>query len=1164
MAKAAGVLDTPKSTTPNWDPGLSTSTKGGFMYDNVDAFPDEISGVVTGFEQTDGVVQIKSKNEKGILEDDLYIFYGHDDSILHAYKAQDDEIKGRTYLKVSEKDLYTTLGISDGIIKESLRSIGQAAEDHFSTKKVPRGSLNAVSRVVKEHQQGAVGADAIWYLTRAMVRTYSDQRIQWAPSEEFLALHEEMNQKGYIGFDQKNQLITKSDTDKEGKFERYFELIYQSAANGESKDLVIASIQDEANKTSARNPKAAYDIRLMASALIDGSPLPSHVSADVASVSPEAVSEADEGADLDLDTSTAIQVAYDSMTPEKQRMLVAAIEAEAGKKYRATRTKEISGIFEILNKMRSQNPEDRLDVSPVNTKFEGVYITLSNTETVSARIQALYDSATFEEKESFVAVITKNVEHASSEKMRGDMTALLGRVTAEGKADRLDMKPVLGTQLVVEPKASFFDLYTRLDEERGRLSEKRNANDGALSEKDASYSDQLDIVEKIVKKAKLDTKVISSKIGGWITAYDPRLQENVIFDASVLKRKLGFDTFKNFKEKSNTVPLRKAIRKLEYNPMEKLSAADLVGCGFKKEQADEIVKLNSEALREELYTKAIWFGEKLNIPKDIMDEYVEKSPQERAKMGDRFLQTLILRERGAKIKSTKELTTPDVTDVEGRPRIYGGIPRSIAVELMGSYKNGTRMDKGVDLAHFSTVSFLKNIDIQNKGGEEVGIKGRMSYNLHAIIGKEKVFIAPHSKSFIERLASSIQTLRDCDVDGTRTYDATDDEGRPVRKSYTTDVTGAIDFLIKTTEQKLTGSSSNGKKDELNGFLATLMSAKMADRPMEAIKKGIFESSDETINVIVKACNSVNVGKVSAASNHAYIGRQNKTEINDGVKALRQAMGTDSSTGIRYLNINSSKTGDELSKDKKTLTGIQYWMARKLGEAYAAVVHLKDSGLKVATEKNIPLVDNRNNERNTIWYAPEFNEALDTLHVLHNQTAEANEVGNGYNGIRTNQNSPYSEEVKVQRVGYSEKLIAVKDGFKDTMLQNIKLFGENKPGEWLVDILKKGLSENKVPTVNYADSFAAMSRFSAGAQAEGNSTSHTAEVEEIVSENAEAVVMEPIIIADMDDVYDNEPDEPEASFSFDVNNLESFLNGASDIDDIDIELDDEDPFVKLRQ
>lgn len=1108
-----GFLDLKKSVYPNWDPGLPAKNQKDIVFKNYESFPDEITGVVLGFEPTDGVVEIHSMLPDNTLKNEIFIVYGHDNSINHAYVAQANPIKGTVYEEIDRAALYDRFGINNGVTKESLRWVAQKAEEHFSDY-TPRSALKTVLRIIRENDKNVISNDAMYFAVRAMLKgaetlfkaksaNPSDPKLAsvFSNADNMKRLQEinaYLTGKDLMGINGNGKPIVKSYEDTEGKLQEFMAEV--RTAVGERKEDIALAIENEINPTGmATNKKSAKtinDLKMIASIFRGQEAFPPHYNV---SMTEDPMFTEDEG--YDNRVCQFIQEKYNHMSEEEAKGFAADVIREMNKTFRAERTKEKKGMLKILGQIvgAEDAPQD-LAASPVNTTRHDVEINLDNVEKVCTRIQSLYDSADNDAKTEFMNEISKRVDNkANLSKVEADIAMISKRISNTKKAERLDQIPVTADALVIEPTASFFDLYGRINEEFERLNEKRN-DTGELSPEDKGYEDHLKIIQKIAKNAGLDDKVISSKIGGWMTMYDPQLEEVVIHDMSAITRNSGFETFKGFTKESVAVALQKAIKEIEFSPNSVPQKSTLIATQIQPAEVDRLLKEPVSAILKYLQEYAISYGRDVlnelnridrqkgfgpaseNPFEDIINEYEQMEPVERSKKGDRFLQSLVMTDRGVRRATTRQLSTPSLTKNDSRPRIDGGIPRSVAIELIGGIRNGQRYDLAPTEEYFSVATLRKTVNVTNKGGEEIGIKGSAVYSVDSIIGRHRAYIAPVNSTFAERIAFALQELRAANENGVIEFSRYGESNEVITESKTIQFAKLIEFLQKATQTFSDGSKANGKTDLVNEMNKVLSKAKVAyDSAMgkggepEALKAGMKVmhtamkdaiDSNTDFGTLLHAVSFVNQNKLLRAFDNSRFGRKHKKQIDEYVRAIRTGMKTKDSSNLKYISVDKGNyKEEEATKVRKSLASLQYAIAERLAIGKFAVEKLTVEGQRVANEKSLQLEG-----KNPVRFAEAYSESRDVMNVLHNQLCMANVVGNGFNGVHHNPNNPYVHEVEEEFPGGKTKSLQPKSDFAAIMEEKCEKFDRKSVTQWLVDLLKQGHDMNKVPVEDYTQAF----------------------------------------------------------------------------------------------
>ncbi|MDD4969748.1 MAG: hypothetical protein PHT07_10015 [Paludibacter sp.] len=1111
---AAGFLDLNKSVYANWDPGLPAKNQKDLFYNNNDAFPEELTGVVLGFEPTDGVVEIKSVKADNKLQNELFIIYGHDNSINHAYVAEDNKIKGTIYKEIDRNALYERFGINNGTTKESLRWVAQKAEEYFS-EYTPRSALKAVLRIARENDKSVISNDAMYFAVRAMLKAAENLFLakRSNPSDPLLSsvfsdaqnmkrlqeINAYLLKQNLIGINGGGKPIVRSYDDKEGKLQEFMTEL--RTAVGKYKDEIADTIEAEVNTTAMasykKSAKTISDLKTLAEIFRGTDPFPPHYNA---SMNEDPTFAEDEG--YDVRVCQFIQNTYDQMQEHEAKGFAEDVIRELNKPFRNDRTKEKKGMLKILGQIvRADDSIPSLAESPVNTVKNDIEINLDNVQSVCARIQSLYDGAENDAKKEFTAEISKRIsDKENPSKVESDITEILSRVTAAKKGDRLDQNPIMADTLVVEPTASFFDLYSRIGDEFERLNSKRNET-GELSLEDKSYEDHLKIIEKIAKNGGLDDKVVSSKIGGWMTMFDPQIEEVVIHDMSVVTRSSGFETYKGFTKESVAVAIQKAIKEIEFSPNSVPQKSTLIATQIQPAEVDRLMKEPVSSILKFLQEYAISYGRDIlselnridrqkgfgpsheNPFEDIISEYEQMEPAERSKKGDRFLQSLVMVDRGVRRATTRQLSTPSLTKNDSRPRIDGGIPRSIAIELMGGVRNSQRYDLAPTEEYFTVATFRKAINVTNKGGEEVGIKASAAYSIDSIIGRHRAYIAPVNSTFVERIAFALQEFNQADENGVITFTRKGDGGEDVPDQKNVAFTKLIEFLQKVTKEFADGSKANGKTDLVNEMNKAFGKAKIAyDRALEkggepealkagmkivhdAIKEGVANNTD--FGILMKAVEHVNQNRLLKSFDLSRFGRKNKRQVDEYVKAIRAGMKNNDHTDLRYMTIDKDDYKDdaEISKARKSLASLQYSIAERLAIGKYAVEVLSKQGLDVAMEQNLSVEG-----KNTVRFSGAYSESRDVMNVLRNQLYMANVGGNGFNGVHANPMNPYVQEVEEEFPGGKIKSLQPKADFAKIMKDKCQSFDRKETTQWLVDLLKKGHETNKAPIEDYSQAF----------------------------------------------------------------------------------------------
>lgn len=1104
-----GFLDLKKTVYASWDPGIPAKNQKDIFYKHLDAFPNELTGVVLGFEQTDGVVEIKNVLPDGSLQNDLFILYGHDNSINHAYAAKNNRIKGLVYEEIDRNALYDRFGINAGVTKESLRWVAQKANEHFSDY-TPRGSLKAVLRISREHDKTMISNDAMYFAVRSMLKSTeqvfkakvanpADPQLQTAFSnpenmKKLQELNTQLLNEKIIGTNDSGKPIVHSYDDRDGKLQRFMSEI--RTAVGVLKDEIAAAIESEINANSVMNKKSAKtvsDLKQIAEIFRGDGEFPPHFNA---SMNEDPIFTEDEG--YDQRVCEYIQNRYNQMAYDKAKSFAEDVVKEANKAFRRERTREKKGITSILGQVVAGT----LGENPVSTIKNTVEINLDNIQDVCSKIQSQFDKAGNDAQQEFISEVSKKIgDKKNPSKLESDIAMLLSRMTQTKKNDRLDQNPVTADQLVVEPTASFFDLFSRIQEEFARLDEKRDEA-GELSIEDKSYEDHLKIIQKIAHQSGLQDKVISSKIGGWMTMYDPQIEEVVIHDMSVVTRKSGYGRFKGFSKDSIAVALSKAIKEIEFSPNSIPPKATLIATQIPPAEIERLLKEPVSNVLKYLQEAAIQYGRDVmaelneidrengfgpsheNHFEDIVNEYEQMEPAERSKKGDRFLQSLVMVDRGVRRATTRQLSTPELTDEGSRPRIDGGIPRSIAVELMGSSKGNQRYELSPNDEYFTVATFRKAVNVTNKGGEdEVGVKASASYAIDSIIGRHRAYIAPVNSTFVERIAFALQEFSNADEDGLIEFTKKDEAGNDVTEKRPVNFNKLIEFLQKTTASFSGGSKANGKKDLVNEMTKVFEKAKIAfDRAMEtggeaaAIKAGtkvVKEGMDNAtqngsdFGTLLGVVQHVDQGRLLKAFDLSRFGRKHKKSVDQYVRAIRNAMKTKDSSELRYITVEKDMyTEDaEATKARKALTALQYNIADKLSIGKYAVEVLKEQGTQVATNENLAVEG-----KNPVKYSSVYSESRDVMNVLRNQLYMANVWGSGFNGVHANPTNPYVQEVEETFPGGKVKSISPKENFHEIMKEKVKAFNKAEITQELIGLLKKGHEANKTPIEDYSNAF----------------------------------------------------------------------------------------------
>lgn len=1109
-----GFLDLKKSVYANWDPGLPAKNQKDIIYKNYESFPDEVTGVVLGFEPTDGVVEIRSVLPDNSLQNELFIVYGHDNSINHAYIAKPNIIKGTVYEEIDRNGLYDRFGINGGITKESLRWIAQKSEEHFS-EYTPRSALKTILRVVRENDKSVLSNDAMYFAVRAMLKgaeqlfaakqaNPKDPRLAtvFSNPENMKRLQELnaylLNQK-LIGINDSKKPVVRSYDDKDGKLQEFMSEL--RIAVGDNKDEIAVAIEAEINVSAMavnkKSTKTINDLRLIANIFRGNESFPPHYNV---SMSEDAMFTEDEG--YDVRVCQYIQEKYNQMDEDEAKGFAADVIREMNKPFRSERTKEKKGMLKILGQIvGAEDAQQNLAEDPVNTVKHDVEINLDNVQKVCSRIQSLYDAADNDAKIEFVGEISKRVDNKEAlSKVESDIAKIAERITATKKGERLDQNPITAEVLVVEPTASFFDLYSRIGDEFERLNEKRSET-GELSPEDKGYEDHLKIIQKIAKHGGLDNKVISSKIGGWMTMYDPQLNEVVIHDMSVVTRSSGFETYKGFTKESIAVAIQKAIKEIEFSPNSIPQKTTLIAAGIQPTEADRLLKEPVSLILKTLQEYAVSYGRDIlselnridrqrgfgptaeNPLEDIINEYEQMEPAERSKKGDRFLQSLVMTDRGVRRATTRQLSTPSLTKNDFRPRVDGGIPRSIAIEIMGGVRNSQRYDLVPTEEYFAVATLRKTVNVTNKGGEEIGVKGSAIYSVDSILGRHRAYIAPVNSTFVERIAFALQELRDADEKGVIAFTRKGENDEVVPDQRNIAFAKLIEFLQKITKEFAEGSKANGKTDLVNEMNKFLGKAKIAydkaltkDGEEGALKAGIkivHDAMDEAVSVnsdfgiLMNAVAYVNQNKLLKAFDNSRFGRKNKRQIDDFVRAIRTGMKNGDHSELKYISIDKEAYKDdaEMTKARKSLASLQYSIAERLAIGKYAVQKLALDGQKVAEDKGIAIEG-----KNPIRFAGAYAESRDVISVLRNQLNMANISGNGFNGIHENQSNPYVHVVEEEFPGGKTKSIQPKENFAEIMKENCSSFDRKNISQWLVDLLKKGHDTNKAPIEDYAQAF----------------------------------------------------------------------------------------------
>lgn len=1107
---APGFLDLKKAVYANWDPGIPAKNQKDIFYNNIASFPDELTGVVLGFEQTDGVVEIKNILPDGKLQNDLFILYGHDNSINHAYVAEHNRIKGVVYKEIDRHALYDRFGINDGVTKESLRWVAQKANEHFSDY-TPRSALKAVLRITREHDKSMISNDAMYFAVRSMLKSTeqvykaklsnpADPRLQTVfSSPENMKKLQELNtqllNEKIIGTNGAGKPIVHSYDDKEGKLQQF--MVEVRAAVGDFKEEVAASIESEINTNSITNKKSAKtisDLKLIAEVFRGNGDFPQHFNA---SMNEDPIFSEDEG--YDVRVCQYIQTRYSQMSYDEAKSFAEDVVRDANKSFRRERTREKKGINSIL----AQTVDGSLGENPVNTAKNSIEINLDNVQVMCSKIQDQFDQAGHDAQQEFISDAGKKFGGKKNpSKLESDIAMLISRITEPKKSDRLDQNPVTSDQLVVEPTASFFDLFSRIQEEFTRLDEKRNEA-GELTIEDKSYEDHLKIIQKIAHQSGLQNQVISSKIGGWMTMYDPQIEEVVIHDMSVVTRKSGFERFKGFSKDSIAVALSKSIKEIEFSPNSTPQKATLISTQIPPAEIERLLKEPVSNILKYLQESAIMYGRDVltelnNIDRengfgpshenhfeDIINEYEQMDSAERTKKGDRFLQSLVMVDRGVLRATTRQLSTPTLTQNDSRPRIDGGIPRSIAVELMSGGKGNQRYELSPTEEYFTVATLRKAVNVTNKGGEdEVGVKANASYAVDSIIGRYRAYIAPVNSTFVERIAFALQEFANANEDGMIEFTKKGDNGEDLLDKRPVNFNKLVEFLQKTTASFADGSKANGKKDLVNEMTKIFEKAKISyDRGLEtggdevALKAGtkiIKEGMDDAtknqtdFGTLLNVVQNVNQNRLLKAFDLSRYGRKHKKQVDQYVQAIRNAVKTKDSSDLRYMVVDKEAYEDNAeaaTKARKSLTSLQYTIAEKLSIGKYAVEALKQQGLQVATTENLSIEG-----KNTLKYSHEYSESRDVMNVLRNQLYMANVWGSGFNGVHANPANPYVEEIEETFPGGKVKSISPKGNFSDIMMAKVKAFNKAEIAQEIVELLKKGHEANKAPIEDYSNAF----------------------------------------------------------------------------------------------
>lgn len=1088
-----GFVDTGKSKSPMFDPGLKNATNGQFTFENTDVLPDEITGVALGFEQRDAVVEIKGRDEDGGLRTEMYIFYAYDNSIVHAYAGEESKTRGYNYQEIQQSKLYDILGISSGVMRESLRWLGQTAVDTFS-KRPPRRSLVHVHNGVRRYANQLVEPTVTWYVTRLMLDQTVKAIASMSAEGRVVAKNEvlELVERGIFKRSRDKEYIN-VELDKDGSLVKFFQTL--SPIIGETaRANVSKALRDRATRLAKDGQsdfgklKESKDVMRYAVAFDGGGEFPKNV--EVQTDENEMYVPTDP--DYDAKACAYIYNTFNGKTQEEKADIVRLIRSSKLAYNRKDDARMIGGIESILSMV--MDDKNNMLANPINTEREVVNVSLDNAEAVSSMIQGLYDTADFASKEKFAEVVTSRA--SGTGRIAADIAVLYKRLASEEKSQNLSNIPVRGSELVVEPNIAFFDTVSKLGELREKTEGRIHSSEQPDPE-DLRYLEYIDIVERIAARANISDKIISAKVGGWLSVYSPAIDEVVLYDTSVMNRENGLKLYENFSKESHAKKIQELIYKLQ-NSITKgkpypLSKMDLINAGLSKESVEQIAAQAPAAQLESLYDVIIDFGrelvrelakidgvnENIGSGKDlerIINGFESMSMAERPKESIRLFQSLLMSEKGVKHATTKQLTKPQIAEKTNRPSVRGGLPRWIAGALGPKEKSWTSARdiayRLPDKEHFVGVTFRKQTDISNIDPKKgVGIKGDVCYVIDSVVANNNFAPMPATKTFVERMASSIQVLNRANELGI--IAVAEIEGQ-TQDPKLINLAKIIEYMAKTIEDYKASAKSNGKDlfiDELNKILAGSKTAfeharlsgdseeACVAKGMAIIKEQLFGSENNDVKLFVSAALGVNADNVESSISRYIVSRQVRNEVKEFVGDMVGAINTGSSENLMYIPLDKTRYNDEekYRKALKTLAGLQFSIARKIAITQDAITTLEERGEKVAKESNTTVRDGANPVR----FAPEVSEAHSTLFVLRNQEHMANISGTKNNYIWHNANSRYTKWRDADNLkGEYLPTVEVVPDFREQMVAALKEYTEKRPAEQAVKLLEEGLENNK--------------------------------------------------------------------------------------------------------
>jgi hypothetical protein len=721
---------------------------------------------------------------------------------------------------------------------------------------------------------------------------------------------------------------------------------------------------------------------------------------------------------------------------------------------------------------------------------EIIFVGQSNAEKVSILLQNMYDGAEFSDKERFAELVSAKVGNATT-RLTSEIDLLFQRLTNRTIANNLANVPINGADLIVEPSVSFFDTLSKFNEVK-ESAQNKIAADETPSPEALNNLDYLSIVEKVANRAGLQEKVVSAKVGGWLSVYSPVIDEVVLYDASVMNRESGFALYENFSKESFSRKIKEGIYKIQKRITDgkafPLGKIDLINLDLNKKQVEKMEKQNAAEQLNSLQRIVIEFGRDLaaelakidgssNGELDIIiSEYEEMSPEQKAIDGERFFQSIIMTERGVKFGTTKQITTPHIVKNSARPSISGGLPRWVVSEIKPIEAKLQAMPTKFRLPteeNFIQVSFRKQIDITNKGPNTPGVKGGMAYVLDSIIGKENVLFFPVTRTLAEKLASSIQLLDQANENGLYISRRAEAEGRG---SSLVNLHGGIEYIGNVLREYKGTEKAKGKDEMLDALFNIFAAAKTAMEQatmsgevqnvavangMKVIKKELFCSAIPDVRTFVEASLAVKVDSVESAASRYFVSRNVKKELNDFATDMRNAIFKDNGDDLKYISLDKNQyvNDDQYKKALKTLSWLQFSIAKQVAMGLDAFSVLKNKGeAEIISSKKTPTEG-----VSLIGYSPEIREAFSTLYVLRNQEHMANVSSIKNNYIWHNTNSKYTvyNAPRPLRQEFLPKVTTIEGGISSIMNEISRKYFDRHVGERATQLLENGLAKNRL-------------------------------------------------------------------------------------------------------